>query len=87
MGWARDSDLPDVEAEGKFRGAHSLCAEELRPMDMLRRAVQVVTARLQSPASPGRANLPIGNSEDDEISRREESSAGVARDRETMRTK
>jgi hypothetical protein len=40
MGWAIDSDLPEPEEDGLFRGAHCLWADELRPMETLKRAVQ-----------------------------------------------
>ena len=40
MGWAKDSDLPEADADGRFQGAHSLWADELRPMVQLQKAVQ-----------------------------------------------
>lgn len=40
MGWAKDSDLPNPEVDGRFRGTHALWADELRPISSLKRAVQ-----------------------------------------------
>jgi hypothetical protein len=73
MGWTEDSDLPVVDGDGRFRGAHSLWADELRPMCQLRVAVQAALERRRGGRGGGQESpivrAPSGAAERDSSNR------------------